>query len=137
MNYTQGSAEIDSSADVVESAAMAHNTARAGRSNAAAGCFKTQFQTGFAQQGVKTTGLTVTPEAVEVPGSDEVFAFHIVVTVAGPNGTVPSIPTSSTVAGGRSRSQSTTPSPAAARPPLTDAARLAGIAVHRVRASTG
>ncbi|HEX3826791.1 MAG TPA: hypothetical protein VHV82_05905 [Sporichthyaceae bacterium] len=137
MDYTQGSTEVDSSADVVESAAMAHNMARAGRGNAAAACFKTQFQTGFAQQGIKTTELAVTPVTVEVPGSDEIFAFHVVVTVAGTNGSVPvdsyvintgwrqvEVTINDTVSGGGKAS-------------LADATRLAGIAVQRVRAITG
>jgi len=129
--------DIDTNADVVDSAAAAHDLARAATGQSGPGCYQTYFQSAFAAAGDKIAGLTVTPVTVSVPGSDSVFALHVVGATTGDDDSGPFDTYVITAAHGQTEVTINYTVNGSAKASSDDAARLAEVVVNRVKAAAG
>lgn len=86
--FTKDKSEIDTSVDIVESAAMAHDTAQAARGAKGPECFGSEIAATSKNDGAALKGLTVAPVVASIPGADEVFAFHITAKILNTGGPV-------------------------------------------------
>lgn len=126
--------DIDTNADVVDSATAAHDLARAATGQSGPGCYQTYFQSRYTAEGDKIAGLTVTPVAVSVPGSDSVFALHVVGATTGDDDSGPFDTYVITAAHGRTEVTINYTLNGSAKASSDDAARLAEVVVKRVGA---
>lgn len=79
--FTRTDLEIDSSADVVASAADAQQDLHALSGSRAPGCLQQTLRQAAATGGASASSLSVTPTNVSVPGSDAAFGYRLSVDV--------------------------------------------------------
>jgi hypothetical protein len=75
--FSKGSIEIDSSADVAPSVAVAKEELAALTSSKAEGCLKAEFEDLVASSGGTVTSFEMTPVTIDVPGADDAFGFSL------------------------------------------------------------
>jgi hypothetical protein len=84
--FTKGRLEIDSSADVVASAAQAADQAKALNTARAATCYNDGLKASLEEKGSNITDVTTTLVPVSVPGAADAFAYHVIIKRTGFNG---------------------------------------------------
>jgi hypothetical protein len=85
--FTKGMGEIDSSADVVSSAAEASAQAMSLGTQRAAKCYEAELRSIAGVPGVKLTKLTATLVPVAIQGAEHSFVYHVVAYLRGAQGT--------------------------------------------------
>ena len=75
--FTKGDLEIDSSADVAPSAAVAKTELAALTGSKAEGCLRTEFESLVSSSGGRVTSFEITPVTIDVPGADGSFGYKM------------------------------------------------------------